>query len=268
MRRVLAVAAPSTHGPKALSRWDTPRFVATVSTPPPVGSRAERITGSSFWMPQTPPTRCGGDRMSAEGRSRAVAAVIVVLIHGAVTWVLVRPPGWLVGKSPLSPVLRVRWIEHARPAVPTSPPDARATPAPSADPSVPSPDPDRVARSLDATQRPPDVAISASTPDYVAQGAAWAAESAPATDFQPGLMASRVPRLPGGASGGRFHMREPPSPHRTLQAIGRMLAGPDYTTDPCPRMHDNVHGLLTDTSDEGRRRLAWELLEYRDRCRP
>lgn len=161
------------------------------------------------------------------------------------------PPGWLVGKSSPSPVLRVRWIEHAQPALPTSPPDAHATPAPSADPSAPSPDPGRVARSLDPTQRPPDVAISASTPDYLAQGAVWAAESAPATDFQPGLMASRVPRLPGGASGGRFHMREPPSPQRRLQAIGRMLAGPDYTTDPCPRMHDNVHGLLTDTSDEG-----------------
>lgn len=117
--------------------------------------------------------------------------------------------------------------------------------------------------------RPPsEVAISAPTPDYLAQGAAWAAETAPATNFQPGLTASRIPRLPGGAPGGRFHMREPPSPQRTLQAIGRMLAGPDYTTDPCPRMHDNVHGLLPDTSDEGRRRLAWELREYRERCRP
>ena len=63
-------------------------------------------------------------------------------------------------------------------------------------------------------------------------------------------------------------MREPPSPQKTLQAIGRMLAGPDYTTDPCPQMRDNVYGLLPDTSDEGRRRLAWELREYRERCRP
>lgn len=107
-----------------------------------------------------------------------------------------------------------------------------------------------------------------SGPDYLAQGAAWAAETAWAVDFRPDLTASRVPRLPGGTSGGRFHMREPPSPQKTLQAIGKMLAGPDYTTDPCPQIHDNVYGLLPDTSDEGRRRLAWELREYRERCRP
>ena len=206
--------------------------------------------------------------MSAEHRSRAVAAVIVVLIHGAVTWVLVRPPGWPAGQNLQPPVLRVRWIEHTHPALQASSSEAHVTPASSTPSSVPSPDPDGLAGSLDPTPRPSAMAIPASTPDYLAQGAAWAAESALATDFQPGLTASRVPRLPGGASGGRFHMREPPPPQRTLQTIGRMLAGPDYTTDPCPRMHDNVHGLLPDASDEGRRRLAWELREYRDRCRP
>ncbi len=63
-------------------------------------------------------------------------------------------------------------------------------------------------------------------------------------------------------------MGEPPSPQRTLQAIGQMLAGPDYTTDPCPCIHDNVHGLLQDTRDDGRQRLAWELREHCERCRP
>ena len=64
-------------------------------------------------------------------------------------------------------------------------------------------------------------------------------------------------------------MREPTSPKRTVEkTIGLLFGGPGYTTDPCPQIHDNVHGLLPDTSDEGRRRLAWELREYRERCRP
>lgn len=94
-------------------------------------------------------------------------------------------------------------------------------------------------------------------------------ETAPALDFQPALTASRIPPLTGGANGGRFRMREPTSPKQTLEkTIGWLFAGPDYTTDPCPQIHDNVYGLLPDTSDEGRRRLAWELREYRERCRP
>lgn len=103
--------------------------------------------------------------------------------------------------------------------------------------------------------------------DYPSQAAAWAASTVPAEDFRPGLTDSRAPRLPGGANGGRFPLREPPSPQRTPQAIGRMPAGPEYTTGSHARIRDNVHGWLPDTSDDGRRPLAWELREYRERCR-
>ena len=204
--------------------------------------------------------------MSPEGQSRVLAAVIVIVIHTAVTWVMLRTPTWHAGERAESPTLRVRWIERRRPAPETSPRPGSATPPSSSRPPIQSSEvglspPPR------ATTKPPTEA-PARAPDYLAQGAAWAAETAPAADFRPGLTASRIPRLPGGAPGGRFHMREPPSPQKTLQAIGKMLAGPDYTTDPCPQMHANVHGLLPDTSEEGRRRLAWELREYRERCRP
>ena len=206
--------------------------------------------------------------MSVEGRSRAIAAMIVVVIHGMVTWVLLRTPHPSADERAGPPAMRVRWIERPRPA-PFRPPPA-TPPSSSAGSRVPDlrrrvPSPQRASRPTSATA----TSTPSPTPDYLAQGAAWAMETAPALDFQPALTASRIPPLPGGANGGRFRMREPTSPKQTLEkTIGWLFGGPDYTTDPCPQIHDNVYGLLPDTSDEGRRRLAWELREYRERCRP
>lgn len=206
--------------------------------------------------------------MSPESRNRANAAVIVIVVHGAVTWVLFRTPLPDASDRTGPPALRVRWIERPRPVPPTSSRPAPPT-ASSYSARPPAPETHRRASSPQRSARPlSEVPAPEPAPDYLAQGAAWAAKTATAVDFQPGLTASRVPRLPGGTPDGRFRMRAPPSPQKTLQAIGRMLAGPGYTTDPCPQMHDNVYGLLPDASDDGRRRLAWELREYRERCRP
>jgi hypothetical protein len=206
--------------------------------------------------------------MSAEGRSRAVAAAIVLVIHGAVTWVLLRTPRH-PGENADAPVLRVRWIESLRPAPPASPRPTATRPSSSSLRLPPSLEAGRSPTSQASGQPPPEAVTSTPAPDYLAQGAAWATETAPAVDFRPGLTASRVPTLPGGTNGGQFRMREPTSPKRTLEkTVGWLFGGPNYTTDPCPRMHENVYGLLPDTSDEGRQRLAWELREYRERCRP
>ncbi|CAN7150421.1 hypothetical protein LJR143_000060 [Pseudoxanthomonas sp. LjRoot143] len=205
--------------------------------------------------------------MSAESRSRAVAAVIVLVIHVSVAWVLLRTPARHADGSDDRSVLRVRWIELAQPAPQPSLPPARATTSPPD--NRPSPPSERVPPSQVAREPSPETTVSPRASDYLAQGAAWAAQTATAVDFQPGLTASRTPALPGGANGGRFRMREPTSPKRTVEKrIGLLFGGPHYTTDPCPRMHENVYGLLPDASDEGRRRLAWELREYRERCRP
>lgn len=265
-RRVLADVAPPTHGPKAPWPLEIParsRAMRHATRRWPDG-----ITPDSFPARQTPRTGCGDDRMSVEGRSRAIAAMVVVVIHGAVTWVLLRTPLPDAEERADPPALRVRWIERPRSAPPAP---SRSEPATLSSSSAHSRVPD-MRRRAPSSQRPAQPTSATSTPDpapdYLAQGATWAAETAPTVDFRPGLTASRVPRLPGGTSRGLFHMREPPSPQKTLRAIGKMLAGPDYTTDPCPQIHDNVYGLLPDTSDEGRRRLAWELREYRERCRP
>ena len=204
--------------------------------------------------------------MSDGGRSRVIAVVVVLLVHGTAAWVLLRETTHYPDATDRS-TLRVRWIERPRPVAPAPTPLIRRALAP---PVIDTPDrhADRPpASSADSALLPP--ALPGPTPDYLQQGAAWAADAAPPVDFRPGLTSSRVPALPGGATGGRFHMREPASPQKTLErTIGRLFGGSNYTTDPCPRIHDNVHGLLPDTSDEGRRRLAWELREYRERCRP
>lgn len=205
--------------------------------------------------------------MGEQNRNRAVAMIFVLAIHGMAAWVLRGSVPRPQAHDPQP--LRVRWIERPRLPAPSPPPadvairnlpppaeaagQARRADAPA---TTPSPAPDVTA-------------APAMTPhDYLSQGTAWATQAAGPVDFRPGLADSRTPGLPGGARGGRFRMREPASPQRVLQAIGRMLAGPDYTPDPCPRLHDNVHGLLPDTRDTGRRRLQWELREYRERCRP
>jgi hypothetical protein len=63
-------------------------------------------------------------------------------------------------------------------------------------------------------------------------------------------------------------MRPPPSPQRTLRMIGQLLGGPNYTTDPCPEIRQNLAGLMTDTSEAGRRALDREQDLDRRWCRP
>ena len=203
--------------------------------------------------------------MSDGGRSRVIAVAVVLLVHGTAAWVLLRESTRYPDATDRS-TLRVRWIERARPVVPAPTLVRRALAPPVID------TPDRHADKPTVSPADPGLlppALPGPTSDYLQQGAAWAADTSPPVDFRPGLTSSRVPALPGGATGGRFRMREPASPQKTLEkTIGRLFGGRNYTTDPCPQIHDNVHGLLPDTSDDGRRRLAWELREYRERCRP
>ncbi|MEL1262991.1 hypothetical protein [Pseudoxanthomonas putridarboris] len=204
----------------------------------------------------------------AQGRqAQVIASGVVVVVHLALLWTL-----WESGRRTASHAesapLRVRWVARPRAVeAPGLPPDpARIDPA-SAGTVAPT-HPRTAAPSPAAPSAPtpsPTAADLPPRPDYLAQGTEWARQTAPPPDFQPDLLASRGPSLPGGSGQERIRMKDPVTPANVVGFIGRLFGDPG---DPCPRKRRNVDDSLTDTSPEGRRRLEWELREYREHCRP
>lgn len=206
--------------------------------------------------------------MSEGGRNHALALTVVAAIHLLAGAVLFRAPSTNDSSRAADP-LRVRWVPRPPPQAPPSPPVAMPSPADGTPPRRP-PSPSR-RDEMPAHAPPPADAAPTPSPraaDYLAQGAAWATAGEASTGFAADPLRQRQAPLPGGEDGGRFRMRQPMSPQKALRLVGKLFGGSSYTTDPCPRLHDNVQGLLPDASDEGRRRLEWELREYRERCRP
>jgi hypothetical protein len=75
---------------------------------------------------------------------------------------------------------------------------------------------------------------------FIEQGRAWARQQHPPEDFARNPLTHRtVPRAEPRRD--TFAMREPISP----ASVGKLLNGPDYTTDPCPRIRDNINNLAT-----------------------
>lgn len=205
--------------------------------------------------------------MSEGGRHHAIALLVVAFVHAIAAWVLLRDlwPTTARHASPPEP-LRVRWLERPRTAGNTPPaPSAPRTghgrlPPTLAHPSVPSKN-----ASPDVLSGSPEPKADSSPADYAAQAAEWARQAVPAPNFAPSLLDSRTPHLPGGNGQERIRMKEAITPARVVGFIGTLFGDPG---NPCPRMRQNVDDSLVDTSEEGRRRLAWELREYRERCRP
>lgn len=200
--------------------------------------------------------------MSEVGRSNAVAAGVVMAVHLLAGWVLFRDPGPASTGTAPEP-LRIRWVERPRPqSEPPIPSDVPPSPTTTAS----APLPPRVS-TTPAPARPGESAAPTASPrvDYLAQGTEWARQATPPPDFQPDLLASRPSRLPGGSGQERIRMKDPMTPAKVVGMIGILFGDPG---DPCPRKRRNVDDSLTDTSPEGRRRLEWELREYREHCRP
>lgn len=90
-----------------------------------------------------------------------------------------------------------------------------------------------------------------------------------ASDFSPDPLRNRPVRLPGGSRGDRFKMAPSISPaKKVVSAIGQLLGGAGYATDPCVRIQENIAGLLADTSESGREQLQEELRRDRRHCQP
>jgi len=202
---------------------------------------------------------------------RALAWLIVVLLHGCLVW-LAR--GTARVPSPTSQqAIQVIFIESAPALAPTSaPPPQNIAPAP----------PTRASQHT-STQRDPMIAaerladeqaeLATVTPAgrplsmvYIAQARLQAqaearsqANAAPADPF-----ARRTPTLPG-KPGERFRMRNPLSAADVVAGIGKLFGGPGYSADPCEDLARNIAALAVQGD-------SWELrndMEFeKNACRP
>jgi hypothetical protein len=194
-------------------------------------------------------------------RDRLVAVLVVVGAHAAFCWLLLRaaavPP--LPGAG--NDALQVRWID---------PPEREAAAKTTRAPTPRSPAPRRVEP---RRPQPPSGAPMHDAPEsdapmsavFIEQGNRFAhdlvqGEAAAGAD----PFADRRAPLPGRA-GGAFRMREPRSLQRTLRRVGQLVGGPGYSTDPCPRIRDNIASLANGEGAE-RELLAEELRRKNALC--
>ncbi len=200
-----------------------------------------------------------------EGSHRAIAWLVVVAVHATLLWLFtlgpvgrtsapandVRTQLVLIARAPVArlPDAPPPTTTPARPAVTFTPPQpAVATPTPAQAP-MPATAPDPAP--IDWQQQARDSAHRQLQSD------------APAFAADP--LRSRRARLPGGTQPARFRMAEPITPAQVAGFIGQLFGGQG---DPCPRVHRNIAGLLTTTSDHDRELLTEELRQYRDYCQP
>jgi hypothetical protein len=195
---------------------------------------------------------------------RVLAWCCVLIAHVIALWWLMRPQ---VAQPPdvEADGLDVVWIEPARPAAPLPPADVPPQPAPSATNSAQ----DEADRRAEAPSTSTPTADAVIDPDpapslsFIEQGREWARQQHSTDDFARNPLTHRtVPRAE--ARRDRFAMREPISPASVVATIGKLLNGPDYTTDPCPRIRDNITNLATGGPSE---LLDEELRRDRQLCR-
>ncbi|KRG70402.1 hypothetical protein ABB29_06500 [Pseudoxanthomonas dokdonensis] len=164
--------------------------------------------------------------------------------------------------------IRLSWL--ARPAPPPPMPQQPAEPAaPAMAGPAPPRNPDRPRPSRVPSPPPAATATEppASASDYSARARDWAQRQKPSL-FAPEPLANRKPRLPGGEAPERFRMKPPPSAKAVLDGIGELFGGRGYSQGPCPEIRRQAEAWKTDTSEQGRARLAHELERERRHCRP
>lgn len=176
---------------------------------------------------------------------RVFACLFVLGAHLLFWWVLT-----LASRGPTAAAsagrddaLQVIWIEPAA-QPPPLPPDTMQRPTASS--TVPR----RTLRAPAVSDTPipqpgaspRDVPLSAV---FIDQGRRLAVPAPDPDAFRPDPLAHRAAKLPG-VQADTFHMRTPLSTQRVLRAIGGLVAGPGYTTDPCPRVASNIERLSQD----------------------
>ena len=200
---------------------------------------------------------------------RLVAWGLVAGLHIGLFWLLTYTPmARRVDSDPVRMrlVLLPRLVLPASPAVPVAPlanPDApRKTPqARIIEPVRP--------RIDDPLAAPPD-AVPPSFEEAVdwqqqARDVARRQNLSDAPTFTPDPLRSRRARLPGGPRRDTFAMREAVTPGDVAGFIGGLFGS---YPPPCPRVRENIAGLLTSTSERDRELLQEELRQQREYCAP
>ena len=201
---------------------------------------------------------------------RVLAWCCVLIAHLLAWWWLTRPQ---VAQPPgvEADGLDVVWIEPARQVAP-EPPLADIPPQPAA--SAAATAHDEMGDRRSETLTPPSSTSTAEAvvdPDpspslsavFIEHGREWVQRQHPPGDFARNPLTHRtVPRAEPRRD--KFAMREPVSPASVVASIGKLLGGPDYTTDPCPRIRDNITNLAIGGPSE---LLDEELRRDRQLCR-
>ncbi|WP_386743656.1 hypothetical protein [Luteimonas soli] len=169
------------------------------------------------------------------------ACVLTIVAHMFLWWMVARkivlPSGETGG------ALQVTWIEPSLPSPPPPAtevrPDAMRTSAPHMRaPRTPSP----AEAQVEAHATPPAPGKAPMSAVFIEQGRELSRAAIDADAFAADPLAHRAARLPGPGTDA-FRMREPISAERVLRAIGGLVAGPGYTTDPCARVASNIQQL-------------------------
>jgi hypothetical protein len=179
---------------------------------------------------------------------RVLAWCCLLVAHLIAWWWLTRPhavPQPAIGSDGLDVV----WIEPVLPQTPKQMPIAGSPrPSSSAPNSVRDDTPRRdqsapVALPIADPPAEPETSRPLSAV-FLEQGRAWAQTQHQPDDFARNPLTRRtVPRADERRD--RFVMREPITPASVVAGIGELFGGPGYTTDPCPRIRDNITNLAT-----------------------
>lgn len=182
---------------------------------------------------------------------RLVACVLVVAVHGMLGWLLWRASRLPVSRDGDAAAFEVVYV--SRP--PRRAPDTGTRPA-----SLPSTQQRRTARHLTlvhgAANAPaitanPDAPLQAqvTTSAVFLQQARDLASARSQPVFAPDPLRRRDDTFPRTAPE-RFRMRRALEPSGVLAAIGTLVGGPGYRSDPCPQIRRNIAGRLAFGRDD------------------
>ena len=199
-------------------------------------------------------------------RTQGIACLCVLLIHAGLLW-LISLDTWSVHLRDDGSRTALVLIHDTR---------SRNTETTAADPALStsslesSPLPTKRTELAASIRLPPAaLATPASSAELLAQGREWARLQITSPDFTNDPLRRPPTHQTLGEDQDRFAMRKPITGDQVLSGIGQFLGlhPPGYTTDPCPRIHRNLNGLLTATSNKDRELLEEELRRKQQLCR-
>jgi len=197
--------------------------------------------------------------MSRTGKvdGERIAAWLAVLgVHLVFWWILTRATSVFVPFGTTVDALQVIWIDP--PPVP-APAVASASSPVARNRKLKAP----LAAPPDSVRDAPTAGVSVPmSAVFIDQGRRWAEARAGDDGFGRDPLAHRDPALPGRRAD-TFRMRDPVSPQAVLRRIGTVFAGTNYSTDPCPRIRENIAGLAPGGDGE---RLQEELRRQHAYC--